>query len=435
LKKVLIITYYWPPAGGAGVQRWLKLCNYLLENDIQPIVITVDERVASYPLYDYSLEKELSPNIIVYRTKSFEILNLYKRLSPKKQIPYAGFTNENKSGVIQKISKFVRGNFFIPDARIGWNKHALKKAKEIILAHKIKTVITTSPPHSSQLIGLELKKSLNINWIADLRDPWTEIFYYNEFNHTNWAKRKDAFLEKTVLEKSDAIITVSDFIKQRFVSKTLQPIAKKTFVISNGYDQTDFENVQISKNNGFRMVYTGTLSNDYPISLIINALKNMSGDSKFQEMFLLDFFGNANLSIQEKFKTISNLKVKFYPHVSHSQSISELLNSEVLLLIIPQSKNNKGILTGKLFEYLASKKTIVAIGPTDGDAAKIIEQCGAGKMFDYSDTNGFLNYMNQLFSQFLENGKVESNHIDTQIKKYSRAHQAKQLVDIIGLGD
>jgi glycosyltransferase involved in cell wall biosynthesis len=435
LKKVLIITYYWPPAGGAGVQRWLKLCNYLLQNNIQPIVITVDEKVASYPLYDYSLEAELSPDVIVYKTNSFEILNLYKRLSPKKQIPYAGFTNENKSGLIQKISKFVRGNFFIPDARIGWNKFALKKAKEIILEHNIKTVITTSPPHSSQLIGLELKKLFNINWIADLRDPWTEIFYYKEFSHTNWAKKKDALLEIAVLEKSDAIITVSDFIKQRFVSKTLQNIANKTFVISNGYDQNDFENIPISKNTGFRMVYTGTLSNDYPISLIIDSLTNLSNNSTFQKMFSLDFFGNANLSIQEKFNAISYLKIEFHSHVSHSQSISELLNSEVLLLIIPKAKNNKGILTGKLFEYLAAKKNIVAIGPTDGDAAKIIEQCGAGKMFDYSDLNGFLNYVNEIFSQFLEIGKVETNHIDTQIIKYSRAYQAKQLVDIIGLAD
>ena len=435
MKKVLIITYYWPPAGGAGVQRWLKLCNYLLENNIQPIVITVDEKVASYPLYDYSLEKELSPNVIVYRTKSFEILNLYKRLSPKKQIPYAGFTNENKSGLIQKISKFVRGNFFIPDARIGWNKYALEKAKEIILAHNIKTVITTSPPHSSQLIGLELKKVLNINWIADLRDPWTEIFYYKEFNHTNWAKKKDALFEKTILEKSDSIITVSDFIKERFVSKSLKPISNKTFVISNGYDQNDFENIPMSKNNGFRIVYTGTLSNDYPISLMIKALTNLSSISKFKEMFALDFFGNASLSIQEKFKVIPNLKIKFHPHVSHSQSISELLNSEVLLLIIPQAKNNKGILTGKLFEYLAAKKTIVAIGPADGDAAKIIEQCGAGKMFDYTDLNGLFNCLNEIFSQFLELGKVETYHIDTQIKKYSRTHQAKQLADIIGLAD
>jgi glycosyltransferase involved in cell wall biosynthesis len=433
MKKVLIITYYWPPAGGAGVQRWLKLCNYLLENNVQPVVITVDEKIASYALYDYTLEKELAPQIIVHKTNSFEVLNLYKRLSPKKQIPYAGFTNENKSGLIQKFSKFIRGNFFIPDARIGWNKFALKKAKELIVEHGIKTVITTSPPHSTQLIGLELKKLFNIKWIADLRDPWTEIFYYNEFHHTHWAKRKDALLEKMVLEQSDAIITVSDFIKQRFILKTKQPIASKINVIANGFDEKDFSNIPKSKSSKFRMVYTGTLSNDYPVDLILDVLNKFSSNSVFQEQFVLDFYGNANLSIQEKFKSIPDLKINFHSHVSHNQSILELCGSELLLLIIPSANNNKGILTGKLFEYLAAKKNILAIGPKDGDAAKIIEECFAGKMFDYKDSVGVFNYFKDEFSEFLENGQVQTFHNLSEIKKYSRSFQAKQLVDIIGL--
>jgi hypothetical protein len=433
LEKVLIITYYWPPAGGAGVQRWLKLSNYLLENNILPIVITVDEKVASYPLFDYSLEKELSPNVVVHKTKSFEILNLYKRLSPKKQIPYAGFTNENKSGLIQKLSKFVRGNFFIPDARVGWNKYALKKAGELILEHNIKTVITTSPPHSTQLIGLELKKMFNINWIVDLRDPWTDIFYYKEFNHTKWAKEKDASLEKSVLENSDCIITVGDFMKNQFISKTSKSLLSKINVISNGFDHKDFENNNTPSNIGFRMVYTGTLSNDYPVNLILETLKKLSNSTEFQKQFSLEFFGNVNSSIEQKFNSVKSLNIKFHSHISHSQSIQELLSSELLLLIVPQTNNNKGIIPGKLFEYLAAKKNIVAIGPPDGEPAKIIQNCSAGKMFDYNDSLGLEEYLKICFLQFQTVGKVSGLHNDFEIKKYSRAYQAKQLADIIGL--
>lgn len=432
-KNILIISYYWPPAGGAGVQRWLKLCNYLVELNYHPIVLTVDSQKASYALYDYSLEKELSSKVEVIRTNSFEVLNIYKNFSPKKQIPYAGFTNENKRGLIQKVSKFIRGNFFIPDARIGWNKFALKKAIELIKDRNITTVITTSPPHSTQLIGLELKKIFPIKWIADLRDPWTDIFYYKEFNHTSFAKKMDLNLEKQVLENADDIIVVSENIKHGFQSKTSKRIFNKIHIIPNGFDSKDFEREGLNQTPTlFRMVYTGTISADYPVENLLNAISHLSQNTNFRDTFRLDFYGNASELVKKKFHPFSNLNIHFHAHVSHKESIEKLMEATMLLLIIPNTEKNKGILTGKLFEYLASKKNIIAIGPRDGDASKIIEDCIAGKMFDYQDLGTFKNYFESMFNEFVKNGTVVNNSNSEMVNSFSRFEQAKQLAHIIG---
>ncbi|MBA7559552.1 hypothetical protein ES708_01167 [subsurface metagenome] len=188
-KKVLIITYYWPPSGGAGVQRWLKFVKYLPEFNIQPYVLSVNPKYASFPLLDKSLEKEVPESVQVFKTKSREPFSFYKKVTGESEIPYAGFVNQGNPGFLNKIARAIRGNLFIPDARVGWNKFALKKALEIIQKYEIDTLITTSPPHSTQLIGLKLKNKTGVNWIADLRDPWTDIYYYKQMYHTIWAKK------------------------------------------------------------------------------------------------------------------------------------------------------------------------------------------------------------------------------------------------------
>ena len=198
IKKVLIITYYWPPSGGAGVQRWLKFVKYLPEFNIHPYVLSVDPQYASFPVLDESLEKEVPESVQVFKTKSREPFSFYKKITGESEIPYAGFVNQGNPGLLNKIARVIRGNLFIPDARVGWNKFALKKAIEIIQKYEIDTLITTSPPHSTQLIGLKLKNKTGVNWIADLRDPWTDIYYYKQMYHTIWAKKLDEKYEKKV---------------------------------------------------------------------------------------------------------------------------------------------------------------------------------------------------------------------------------------------
>ncbi len=415
MKKILIISYYWPPSGGAGVQRWLKFAKYLPKYDYQPIVLTVDEKYASYPQKDESLLDEAS-SIETYKTKTFELYSLYSSMKKDKQIPYGGFSNEAEPNLVQKIARAARGNLFIPDPRKGWNKYALAKAKELIKKHNIEVVITTSPPHSTQLIGLELKKSFNsIFWIADLRDPWTDIYFYDKFYPSKIARKIDSSYEKDVITKSNKVITVSHSIKQILAKR--YNADSKIEVLANGYDETDFNeelfhNLKKSK----EIIYTGTLTNDYPLDEVINIAKN-------NPEIIFRFIGNSPVDF---IKTLKNEKLSdrfiFEKTIPHSEITKRMINAGILLLLIPKVPQNEGILTGKLFEYIGSRTPILAIGPTKSDAKKIIEETNSGFFFNYENSN-------EINTSTIE--KLLSNASNNEYKNYSRRNLTKQLVKMI----
>jgi glycosyltransferase involved in cell wall biosynthesis len=249
VKKVLIITYYWPPSGGAGVQRWLKFVKYLPEFDFRPWVVTVDPVYAWYPQTDLSLEKDISPEVKVFKTRSFEFLKIISRIFGSRRVAYGGFTNVNKKNPLQIFLRFIRGNFFIPDARVGWSGHAFRKARKLIIDNGIDTVITTGPPHSTHLTGLKLKKELNIRWIADFRDPWTDIFYYSDMLHTPVARKLDLRKEKKVLKSADRIIAVNNTVGKLLARKIDGKDTGKITVITNGYDEDDFNFTMTQEKN------------------------------------------------------------------------------------------------------------------------------------------------------------------------------------------
>ena len=411
MKKVLVITYYWPPSGGAGVQRWVKFIKYFKDQNIDPYIISVDPGFASYPVIDNSLKNDIPENTNVYLTKTNEPYYFYKKIN-NNQTPYAGFANEGSPSFFQKIARFIRGNFFIPDSRKGWNDFSYKKAVEVLEKENIDTVITTSPPHSTQLIGLRLKEALNIKWIADLRDPWTDIYYYKSMLHTKWAKRKDLNYEKRVIEKSDEIVVVSDSIKQLLINKSNLIQESKIHIIPNGFDEDDFSVSSTNKNNKFILSYVGTITKDYPLDSIKKSITNLNIN--------LEFTGKADGPTKNSLNEIAS----FNNHVKHKESINLLLASDMLLLVIPKIANNKGILTGKLFEYLGARKPILCIGPTDGDAAKIIQECKSGKTFDYSDENGIYEFIETcMLNEFIFENQ---NHLI-----YSRRNLTKNLSKIL----
>jgi len=417
MKKVLIITYYWPPSGGAGVQRWLKFAKYLPEFGWQPVILTVDPEYASYPQRDESLLSEVDPGCLVYTTKSFELYNLYKFISGKKEVPYGGFANETKEGFFQKASKFLRGNFLLPDPRKGWNKYALKKAAELIREYNIDTVVTTSPPHSTQLIGLKLQQQFKIRWIADLRDPWTDIYYYNQFKHTALARKIDQKYERNVIEWADRIFTVSNDLDRIFSEKSKLPVGSKIHVIPNGFDEDDFRITNLPTETKKVITYTGTISEAYEVDGFLEALSGL--DEKLKSQLLIRFVGQIPQSVEKKFKS-TGLLIELVGYVDHSKSIEYLLRSDLLLLIIPKVANNKGILTGKFFEYLGALKPILAIGPTDGDLAKIIQETESGKLFDYSDSKGMSTFIKAIF-------KVQFQANPAKALIYSRQNLTKMV--------
>jgi len=394
MSKVLIITYYWPPSGGAGVQRWLKFSKYLPEFGWEPIILTIDPEYAAYPVTDNSLTEGLPLSIKVHKTPAIDYFSIYKK--DKSKIPAAGFANSVDNTLKGKIFRFIRGNFFLPDPRKGWNNYAFKKACDLIEAEGIRHVITTSPPHSTQLIGLKLKKKYPaIMWIADLRDPWTDIYYYKQFYPTIFSKMIDIRFERSVLKKADKIITVGVSLKTLFSSK-MTDIKNKIEVITNGYDENDFSGIIATTPSIFTITYVGTLSDIYPIDGFLNALHNFKEKGN---KFMLRFIGAVSLKQKDLIQSKTGDSVlEFIPYVDHPAAIKFMLNSTVLLLIIPDHQSNKSIITGKLFEYIASGKPVVCLGPADGDAAGIIRDTGHGMTFSYTDSKGISEYLSTLIS-------------------------------------
>jgi glycosyltransferase involved in cell wall biosynthesis len=423
MKKVLIITYYWPPSGGAGVQRWLKFSKYLPEFDWEPIILTVDPKHASYAQLDESLLKEISPELKIYKTRSSEIYNTYKNLTLSKDIPYGGFANDNQPSILGKISRFIRGNFFIPDPRKGWNKYAFNEAKHLIEKYNIQHIITTSPPHSTQLIGLKLKKQLGVKWIADFRDPWTDIYYYNELYHTALARFIDMKLERKVINSADALITVSKDFKRIFERKKEKNTNSNMYVVPNGYDEDDF-NIQYSeKSSKFIITYTGTITEKYDISGLISALKELITK---RNHIILRFVGHESEYLNNHISNIApDLLVEYTGYVSHLKSIEYLLSSNIQLLIVPKIKNNKGIVPGKFFEYLASQKPILAIGPKGGDLEELINETGSGVIVGYNDSETITQWLSEQLQK--PKGKQEGFNCD----KYSRRMLTEKLSEII----
>ncbi len=430
MKKILIITYYFPPSGGAGVQRALKFVKYLPQFGIEPIVLTVDENKASYPLVDSSLINDIPKEIKIHKTDSFEALNILSKLTSKKNIPYGGFSGQNKEKSSQKILRFIRGNFFIPDARIGWVKYAYDKASEIIENEKIDTIFISSPPHSSQLIGIKLKKNFpHIKWIADLRDPWTDIYYYKDMMHTAWAKRKDERLELKTIELADEILVVSDAIKRMLAGKSSNIKDKKIHVIPNGFDEVDFNGIARLDSDEFLITYVGTISDVYYPAVFFESLKKLI-ENHPEDKIKFRFVGSISPEVSNAVETYKlKDKCEFISQVSHSKAIEYMVSSTALLLVIPEVENNKGILTGKLFEYLNTRNPIIGIGPVDGDASIIMNDCNAGKMFNRNQSVDLSDYLEALFTAWKQNhDSILNTH---NIAKYSRKAQAKELAALI----
>lgn len=380
-KRILVATYYWPPAGGPGVQRWLKTAQALkqLGHDVE--VLTVDPAYATYPLRDESLTAE-AEGITVHSTRARDWFGTYQKLTRRKEVPFSGFANQaGKPGPIQRLSRWVRGNLFIPDPRRGWNRYAVAEALKQHALKPYDLVVTSGPPHSSHLIGLELQRR-GLRWWADFRDPWTDIYYYRMFYPSAWARRRDAKLERSVLERAERVLTVSDDLKRLLASK-LNGDTGKFVVVPNGYDPADFAaNAPVPNNPVRTLVYTGTLTLDYPLEALYTALRTYC--SQYGALKLV-FAGRPAQEAKEALESLSRelpLNVEFKGYLPHTESVALLQGADALLLLIPELPNNRGILTGKLFEYLGSGRPIWGFGPVDGDANAILRETHAGALFE-----------------------------------------------------
>ncbi len=381
--RILVVTYYWPPAGGPGVQRWLKTSKALsaLGHDVE--VLTVSPEKATYPLLDESLLKEVT-GLRVHHTGARDWFGAYQKLTRRKEVPFSGFANQaGRPGPIQRLSRFIRGNFFLPDPRRGWNGYALNKARQLHATLPFDVVITTGPPHSTHLIGRALKRSQAVTWWADFRDPWTDIYYYDRFYPTAWARGMDAAMERSVLVEADRILTVSKDLQRLFESK-VPGVPSRCYIMPNGYDPADFSPTPAPRDRSvFTLAYTGTLTLEYPVQQVEAALRRILEKGCAVRLRMAGRpakeFEAAMEALQADFPAF---QTDFLGYLPHKDSVALLQSSDALLLLIPELPNNRGILTGKLFEYLGSGRPIWGFGPVDGDAQEILQHNAAGSLYD-----------------------------------------------------
>lgn len=424
MKKVLIITYYWPPAGGPGVQRWLKFVKYLPDFDIEPIVYIPEN--ASYPIIDEELCNEVNPEVEVLTQpikEPYKIARLFSKKSTQN-ISSGIIPDERKQSLSEQLLLFIRGNFFIPDARIGWVKPSVEYLSEYIKINPVDIVITTGPPHSLHLIGKQLKEQFNIPWIADFRDPWTTIGYHKKLKLTTSAAQKHKTLEKEVLNEADRILVTSPSTKKDFEQITQQPIN----LITNGYDIEHIEKKPLDKK--FTIAHIGSLLSDRNPRVLWKALAELiKNNPDFKQDFELKLAGKVSTQI---LNTLDEFKLSPYVnnmgYISHQQAITEQRTSQVLLLLEIDSEETRAIIPGKLFEYMAAERPILAIGPEKSDVEALIKQTNTGQYFCYDEKDRIAECIEKMYQQYSEN-KLKSYGIGLQY--FSRKRLTQKLAEII----
>jgi glycosyltransferase involved in cell wall biosynthesis len=423
-KKILIITYYWPPAGGPGVQRWLKFVKYLPDFGIQPVVYIPDN--PTYPIIDTNLEKEVSAKAKILRNRIFEPYQLasFFSKSKTKKMNSGIIPNQKKQQFLDKALLWIRGNLFIPDARCFWVKPSITYLEKYIIENKIDTIITSGPPHSLHLIGLGLKNKLNLKWFADFRDPWTTIGYHKALKLSDFAAKKHQKLEHQVLNSADAIIVTSKTTKKEFQALTNVPIT----VITNGYD-TEIAAPQ-QRDSKFSLAHIGSfLSERNPLILWESLVELIEEIPNFKRDLEIKLIGAVSQEVLDVIKASHlNLYLNNMGYVSHNEAIAQQRKSQVLLLIEIDSEDTKSIIPGKLFEYMVSNRPILAIGPKDSDFQSILTETNTGVFFEYNQKLELKKTITTFYNQYLE-GNLQSNGVGLQ--RYSRKNLTGELVALL----
>lgn len=417
MKRLLVITYYWPPSGGSGVQRWVKFSKYLPQFGWQPVIYTPQN--PEIQLRDESLFKDIPECAEILRTRIIEPYGIYKilvgRNSASKEVnPF----NSGKKTLLQDLSLWIRGNFFIPDPRICWVKPSVRFLKSYLKEHPVDAMVTTGPPHSMHLIGLELKRSLGIKWIADFRDPWTEMFYYKHLKLSKYSDRRHHELERQVLNEADKVVAVSPYVQEDFAKLTNKPVV----LITNGFDEEDFAATKPAEHpDKFTIVHTGLFASDgNPLKLWDVLAAECENNKEFAEKLQIRLAGKTDREVIDAI-TGRGLGDKLINlgYISHNEVISEQKGADVLLLPLRQEPEYEKVLPGKIFEYLASRRPVLGIGQENGAAAEILKKSGAGKMFDWDREEGLMD--------FILNAKREKG----DLQKYTRRNLTAKLIELL----
>ena len=425
MKRVLVITYYWPPVGGSGVQRWVKFAKYLPSEGWQPVIYTPEN--PDLASIDPSLEGDIPQEAEIIRRRIFEPYGIYRKLTGSKgQIKVeANPGNGGKGSFLKKVSMWIRGNFFIPDPRCLWIGPSARYLIKYIKEHPVDVIVSTGPPQSMHLIARKVSLATGIPWVADFRDPWTKIFYFKHLRLSRWVERRHHVLEQKVLDDATAIVAVSPLVQHDFAAMTQTPV----HLVTNGYDESDYtEDVTVDGN--FNVVHTGLLTGEgNPVTLWNILGEKCREDKEFAGRFRLILAGKTDETVLE---SIRKAGLEDYltdlGYIDHNKAVMEQRKASLLILPIREEPETKAILPGKLFEYLASRRPILGVGTREGAMSTVLQETGAGKIFDWGDEKEIKEYIDRCWKDF-RNGDLHTDAVD--IERFSRRRTTKTMAKLL----
>lgn len=427
MKKVLIIAYYWPPSAGSGVQRWLKFVKYLRDFGWEPIVYTPEN--PDFDLKDPHLLSEIPENVLILKQPIFEPFKIYQKLVGQKADAQVNpvMKGGGKLSWKNRLALWIRANCFIPDSRMFWINPSIRFLTKWLKDNPVDALVSTGPPHSMHLIGLGVKKRTNIPWLADFRDPWTNIDFYHELNLEPWADARHHRLERKVVQTADHVVAVSQKSGSDYALLTQKPVT----VITNGFDPADIDlSLPVNPDPGFIIIHIGMWGKARSHEVFWKGLAELRDEfPDLKKELVVRIFGVTDPFVHDQIKFIENTDwIEFFPYIPHNEVITEQRKATILLLSINRGPTAQGIIPGKLFEYLALAKPILCMGPIHGDSAIIVKQSGAGVVVDYDDLQGFKREILNLFELYKAgNLKVNSDGI----KQYSRRKLCGEIAKIL----
>lgn len=430
MRRVLVVSYYFPPSGGPGVQRVLKFVKYLREFGFDPTVLTVEE--GAYPQHDEKLADEIPTGVAVHRTRALDPFGIYALLTgrtKKDAVMVGGVRREG--GFVERAASWVRANVFLPDARVGWVPFAVREGVRLHRSQPFDAVFTSGPPHSAHLVGRKLKRRTGVAWMADFRDLWTDSNFYDQLPLTNTARRLDSRFERCVLSESDRVTTVSSFWKDVLLEKSGREDSDIA-VVQNGFDEDDFSisaDTEQPQSDVFTLAHVGSLYDSRNPQTLWPVLKQLREKGEVERLRVC-LVGTVGSRIREEILS-TGLEdiVEFVDYVSHSEAVRIMHEAAALLLVVEPFQNNLGMITGKLYEYVASGTPVLAIGPPGGDAANLLDETDAGRLFARDDVQAMSDFLVDRYGRWMSGERTPRPSSGT-LRRFTRRTQTEQLANV-----
>ena len=421
MKKVLVISYYWPPSGGPGVQRIVRFTKHMPQFGWHPIILTVKHPTS--PFHDESLLEDIPQNTDVHKTSSIEPFYLYNIMKGKKgwdNIPKDAILKKQKDGIQDKISRLIRANLFIPDARVGWVPWIMKEGSRIIKSEKINVLFSTSPPHSLQIGARRLAVKHSLKWIADFRDPWVGAYWEKDLTRINFLKKLNKNIEQNILDHAHKLTTPSE----GYVPAETEAIRKKIVQIYTGFDEINRQKIKTEK---FNITFLGNLSSIQSPECLLLALMKLP--AKLRSEIKITFVGNIFEDHQLLFSAYPKINISIVNYLPFNEAIDICRAASLLLFIVHETSYATDYMPIKLFDYLSLRKPILVIGRKNSKIEQVVKQTQSGKLFERQNLAGIRKFLLDIYNQWKDD-KFILLQDNSELRYYQTKNNVKKLVSL-----